>query len=112
MSARDDYPAFAPLETYDAMTAEIDRLRQWKAEAMIVLAEWDEVWEAAGKPGPLGGSKAANVLAMLQTPSGGEPLADVMKRIPKPRDPFCHGEAGSGPCTNPGHVGLACQERR
>ena len=36
----------------------IEHLEQWKAEALTVLAEWENVWEAAGKPGPLGSSKA------------------------------------------------------
>lgn len=45
---------------------EIDRLRRWKAEAEEVLAEWDEVWEEAGRPGPLGGSKAQNTLAVIR----------------------------------------------
>jgi hypothetical protein len=33
-------------------------LKQWKAEAMIVLGEWEKTWEAAGSPGRLGESKA------------------------------------------------------
>lgn len=37
---------------------ELERLRAWKAEAMEVLGQWEQVWEAAGRPGPLGGSKA------------------------------------------------------
>lgn len=43
----------------DALTAENQRLRAWKAEAMAVLAEWDAVHEALGSPGKLGESKAA-----------------------------------------------------
>lgn len=38
---------------------ERDRLAQWKAEATAVLAEWDLVHEALGKPGQLGQSIAA-----------------------------------------------------
>ena len=26
---------------------------RWKAEALVVLGQWDEVWEALGRPGPL-----------------------------------------------------------
>lgn len=40
------------------LTAEVERLRQWKESAMLVLAEWNRVWEALGKPGPLGSSNA------------------------------------------------------
>lgn len=45
---------------------EIERLRQWKNEAMVVLAEWDLVWIAAGEPGRLGGSKARAVMQVLE----------------------------------------------
>jgi hypothetical protein len=38
-------------ETLDAAADELDQLRRWKAEAMVVLAGWDEVWEAVEKPG-------------------------------------------------------------
>jgi hypothetical protein len=40
---------------------EVERLREWKAEAMTVLGDWEAVWEAAGRPGQLGGSKAQGV---------------------------------------------------
>jgi len=39
---------------------ELVALRRWKAEAMVVLTEWDRLWEDCGSPGPLGGSKAVN----------------------------------------------------
>lgn len=38
------------------------KARAWKTEALTVLAAWDEVWEALGRPGPLGSSKAAGAL--------------------------------------------------
>ena len=38
--------------------SELERLRAWKAEAMVVLNEWEAAWEAAGRPGALGSSKA------------------------------------------------------
>jgi hypothetical protein len=48
--------------------AEIERLRAWKAEAAAVLDAWEQVWEAAGRPGRLGSSKpeqtAAEVLRL------------------------------------------------
>lgn len=43
---------------------EIKRLRRWKTEATTVLAEWDAVWECAGK-GTLGESKQRGVVAEL-----------------------------------------------
>jgi hypothetical protein len=62
MSARDDYPAFAPLEQYDAMTREINRLRRWKTEALEVLKHWDAVGECFDLSGHLGEYTADSVL--------------------------------------------------
>ena len=49
----------------DMLTAHAQKLEdqntallRWKAEALTVLNSWEEVWEAAGKPGHLGSSKA------------------------------------------------------
>lgn len=53
-----------------AKAREADRLRQWKAEAVAVLEGWEAVWEALGRPGTLGQSKSAAVLAAL-SPSDG-----------------------------------------
>ena len=47
------------------LRAEVARLEAWKAEAVEVLGQWEQVWEAAGRPGPLGGSKAEAVARML-----------------------------------------------
>ncbi len=44
---------------------ELAQLRAWKAEAMEVLGQWERVWEAAGRPGPLGGSKAEAVARLF-----------------------------------------------
>jgi hypothetical protein len=41
--------------------AALERLEAWKAEAIAVLCAWEEVWEAAGRPGRLGSSKARAV---------------------------------------------------
>ncbi len=38
---------------------EVTRLRNWKAEALAVLAEWDGVYEALGGPATLGERKSA-----------------------------------------------------
>lgn len=43
------------------LLAEVDHLRAWKAEAMAVHVEWEATWQAAGRPGRLGGSKAVGV---------------------------------------------------
>ena len=53
-------------------TAEIERLRSWKAEATEVLGSWEEVWEALGRPGRLGESKAAAVLRAVKNGRNGE----------------------------------------
>lgn len=39
--------------------SELERLRRWKAEAIPVLSAWDKVFDALGRPGGLGQSKAA-----------------------------------------------------
>lgn len=49
----------------DEPDTELEQLRRWKAEAIITLATWEQVWLAAGQPGPLGTSKAANTLRFL-----------------------------------------------
>jgi hypothetical protein len=76
MSARDDYPQSAAYaerlpatrarETHD-MLNELDRLRRWRAEAECVIEEWDTVWEEAGCPGRLGGTRAAGMRALVLT---------------------------------------------
>lgn len=38
---------------------ELDRLRRWKADALVVLKEWDEVHQALGSPGLPGDHKSA-----------------------------------------------------
>jgi hypothetical protein len=63
MSARADYPrqsvgSRAAHVQREEMLDELDRLRRWKAEATAVITEWEAVWEAAGRPGRLGESKA------------------------------------------------------
>ena len=40
---------------------EIESLRRWKAEAIVVIDQWEEVWVAAGRPGPVGAFKAHSV---------------------------------------------------
>lgn len=42
------------------------RLRQWKREAITVLTAWEAVWEAAGRPGRLGQSKAEAMLKWVE----------------------------------------------
>lgn len=37
-----------------ALLDEVDRLRRWQAEATEALTGWDAVWDALGRPGPLG----------------------------------------------------------
>ncbi len=48
-----------------AAADELEYLARWKAEATEVLGAWEQVYEAAGCPGPLGGSKAEAVRALL-----------------------------------------------
>jgi hypothetical protein len=50
-----------PKTVVAVLAAHAQKLEDWKESALSVLSEWDEVWEAAGKPGILGASKAASV---------------------------------------------------
>lgn len=50
-----------------AAADEIERLRDWKTEAMLVLGQWDRVHEALGAPGPLGSRKSeSSLLAVVR----------------------------------------------
>lgn len=53
-----------------AAANEIEALRAWKAEATEVIGSWEQVWEALGRPGRLGESKAAAVLRAVGSDSG------------------------------------------
>jgi hypothetical protein len=63
---REDDQLEPPWEVIDRIRCERDQLRQWKREAMMVLGEWETVWEAAGSPGRLGQSKAVAVRQFIQ----------------------------------------------
>lgn len=59
--------AAAYLEALDPHTIldlldRIEQLEAWRTEGLAVLDQWEKVWKAAGEPGPLGLSKAQNVL--------------------------------------------------
>lgn len=54
------------IERNAEILAENERLARWKAEAATVLSTWEAVWEALGKPGALGDSKAAAALAEVE----------------------------------------------
>ena len=61
-------------------TAALNDLRRWKAEATTVLEEWEAVWEAAGRPGQLGGSKAEAVHDWVRRRDGDAgPTTDVLR---------------------------------
>jgi hypothetical protein len=55
--------------------SEIESLRRWKGEALTVLSEWEQVWQALGCPGFLGESKAAASLRHLGAKNGSEAQA-------------------------------------
>lgn len=74
-SAREDYPTLSNILVFDSglqrdmdlAFSEIDNLRRWKSEALQVFTEWEEVYDAIGRPGPLGASKAANIAALIDS---------------------------------------------
>ena len=51
--------------SYAELADDREALLAWKAEAMEVLGEWEQVWEAAGQPGRLGESKAKAVARLF-----------------------------------------------
>jgi hypothetical protein len=57
---------FVEAEFAESLEADLVNLTDWKSGAMIVLSEWESVWEACGKPGHLGQSKAGAVLSMIK----------------------------------------------
>jgi hypothetical protein len=52
-------------DAYLELLAAVKRLTRWKAEALIVLTEWDRVHVAAGSPEKLGESRATATLAAV-----------------------------------------------
>lgn len=58
------------LAEHRAACDELHRLRAWKAEATEVIRAWEQVWEALGRPGRLGESKAAAVLRSVESDDG------------------------------------------
>lgn len=87
----------------EAQATRITELERWKAEALVVLGQWDEVWEALGRPGPLGSSKAVEALTEAHRLRATDPPADG----PDPC-PHCTPAAGSSP---PDYTVLAEQLR-
>jgi hypothetical protein len=47
------------------LESENSELLRWKKEALLVLSEWEKVWEAADRPGALGKSKSRAVVNYL-----------------------------------------------
>lgn len=56
-------------------------LQGWKTEATTVLAAWEEVWVTAGRPGPLGQSKAAAVKTEIERLNA---VADILDGLTPP----------------------------
>ncbi len=59
-------------------TANLAHLKRWKAEATQLLNDWEQVWEAAGQPGPYGSSKAKETLAVVKDLALALRLLDAM----------------------------------
>ena len=70
-------------DALEAQATRITELERWKAEALVVLGQWDEVWEALGRPGPLGSSKAVEALTEAHRLRATDPPADVHPRHPR-----------------------------
>ena len=74
---------WAAADALEAQATRITELERWKAEALVVLGQWDEVWEALGRPGPLGSSKAVEALTEAHRLRATDPPADVHPRHPR-----------------------------
>lgn len=61
----DSDPYDASVECAEAAD-EVERLRDWKEQAILVISRWDDMWELVGRPGPLGASRPANVRALIE----------------------------------------------
>lgn len=55
---------------------EVRKLTRWKAEAIGVIAGWEEVWEAAGRPGDLGETKSVAVRRAILDSASSWPVLD------------------------------------
>ncbi len=60
--------------------SELEQLRDWKAQAMQVLAGWEAVWEAAGRLGKPGSVKSASVRAEMARLRGLAEDRDAVER--------------------------------
>jgi hypothetical protein len=78
--------------------AERDRLAAWKAEALQVLTAWEQAWEASGRPGALGTSKAAAVREHMQA------LRDEVDRLRAFADAVLGLHHMDVACGNPQHT--------
>lgn len=61
----DTVPAPTLPESPEDLGGLVTRLWQWKAEATEVIAGWERVWDAMGRPGQLGKSKSDGCLEAL-----------------------------------------------
>lgn len=54
------------VETMTKAADRIEELERWKAEATFLLSGWEGVWEALGRPGPVGRWKWDNCIAEIE----------------------------------------------
>jgi hypothetical protein len=74
-------------KTVMALTAENERLERWKAEALTVLKQWNDVWVALGHPGKLGDLlSAASVAEIERLRASNDFLADDHDQPPARSD--------------------------
>ena len=100
----------------EAQATRITELERWKAEALVVLGQWDEVWEALGRPGPLGSSKAVEALTEAHRLRATDPPADGPDpcptallpgrphQTPPPWSPNCRGPSGLASTSRAKHL--------
>lgn len=64
------------------LAAQVAELERWKAEAILVIVDWEWVWDALRCPGEYGKSKAAAALAAVNRMNErGDALAEEADRV-------------------------------
>lgn len=67
-------------DALDAAHSRITVLEAWKESATAVLSDWEETWVAAGRPGPLGHAKAADVRQRIAALEAERDASDAIAR--------------------------------
>lgn len=65
-------------EVVVSLHSKIMELENWKESAISILEEWEETWEAAGKPGQLGSSKPKSLREYILKNDPNQPVPPII----------------------------------